>query len=75
MSDVQSDLGTVVSELRDEQQYVQGEEKEGQMLFSGCGGNEGTEDMMGRLKLLDEEQENKTKTIPEKEGGVRNVVF
>jgi hypothetical protein len=59
MSDVQSDLGTIVSELRDEQQYVESEEEEDQMLFSGCGGNEGTEDMMGRLKVL-EEQENKT---------------
>ena len=57
---VQSDLGTIVSELRDGQQYAQSEEKEGQILFSGCGGNESTEDVKGRLKVFDEEQENKT---------------
>jgi hypothetical protein len=59
MSVVQSDLDTIVSALRDEQQYVQSEEKEGQ-IFSGCGENEGTEDVTGRLKVLAEEKENKT---------------
>jgi len=33
MSVVQSDLGTIAPEVRDERQYVQSEEKEGQMLF------------------------------------------
>jgi hypothetical protein len=47
MSVVQSDLGTIVSELRDEQQYVQNEKKEGQILFVGCGEIGGTEDVMG----------------------------
>jgi len=70
MSVVQFDLGTIVSERRDEPQYVQSEKKEGQILFSGCGGNEGTEDVMGRLKVLDEKQENKKiNTILERERG------
>jgi hypothetical protein len=60
MSVVQSDLDTIVSALRDEQQYVQSEQKQGQILFSGCGENEDTEDVMGRLKVLAEEKENKT---------------
>ena len=60
ISVVQSDLDTTVSALRDEQQYVQSEEKEDQILFSGCGENEGTEDVIGRLKVLAEEKENKT---------------
>jgi hypothetical protein len=55
MSVVQSDLGTTVSE----KQYVQSEENEGQIVFSGCGVNEDTEDVE-RLNVLAEEQENKT---------------
>lgn len=59
MSVVKSDLDTIFSELSDEQQYVQSDEKQSQILFSGCVGNEGTENVMGRLKVLDEKQENK----------------
>jgi hypothetical protein len=56
---VQSDLGTILSEIGDEHHHVKSEEREGKIIFLGSGENEERQYMIGRLEVFAQEQENK----------------